>query len=232
MLDEECRTPHGKDLAFLTKAYATYEKAAAAANETSSLGKHGEFTPVVLACVAAAHSPRVSPRTSPVPMEVEKAKDLISSHAHALDKGALLALKARRMEERAERAKAAREAEQKALADKLLMRDQPAPAVAAEPSPSKKKSTTPKQRAKIGLEAKMERMEQRDREQKRREESQKKKSALPMAAPLPSPDGAAAAIKADDWVESMPRLAKAAAVPKLEAAIPEEEAAPAGEYTA
>ena len=192
-----------------------------------------QFTPVVLACVAAAHSPRVSPRTSPVPMEVEKAKDLISSHAHALDKGALLALKARRMEERAERAKAAREAEQKALADRLLMRDQPAPAVAAEPTPSKKKSTTPKQRAKIGLEAKMEKMEQRDREQKRREESQKK-SALPMAAPLPSPDGAAAAIKADDWVESMPRLAKAAAVPRLTAeAIPEEEeAAPAGEYTA
>ena len=30
LLDEECRTPHGKDLAFLTKAYATYEKAAAA----------------------------------------------------------------------------------------------------------------------------------------------------------------------------------------------------------
>ena len=86
---------------------------------------------------------------------------------------------------------------------------------------------------KISREAKMEKMEQRDREQKRREESQKK-SALPMAAPLPSPDGAAAAIKADDWVESMPRLAKAAAVPKLTAeAIPEEEeAAPAGEYTA
>ena len=102
-----------------------------------------------------------------------------------------------------------------------------------EVAPSKKKSTTPKQRAKIGLEAKMERMEQRDREQKRREESQKK-STLPMAAPLPLPDGAAAAIKADDWVESMPRLAKAAAVPKLTAeAIPEEEeAAPAGEYTA
>ena len=94
---------------------SVYEKAAAAANETSSLGKHGEFTPVVLACVAAAHSPRVSPRTSPVPMEVEKAKDLISSHAHALDKGALLALKARRMEERAERAKAAREASRRRL---------------------------------------------------------------------------------------------------------------------